>query len=64
MVAERHLGVIINKQAEFRRTEKVGEGMALKIWAELRQPFRFILAFGLGHFAEEELPEVFFGHAQ
>ena len=43
-VAERHLVVIINKCAEFRRTEKVGEGMALKIWAELRQLFRFIFA--------------------
>jgi len=42
MIAERHLVVIINKRAEFHRTEKVGEGMALKIWAELRQPFRFI----------------------
>jgi len=34
--------VVINKRAEFRRAEKVGEGMALKIWAELRQPFGFI----------------------
>ena len=42
-VAERHQVVIVNKHAEFRRTEKVGEGMALKIWAELRQPFGFIL---------------------
>jgi len=40
MMAERYLGVIFNKQAEFRRTEKVGAGMALKIWAELRQPPR------------------------
>ncbi len=31
MVAERYLVVSINKRAEFRRTEKVGEGMALKI---------------------------------
>ena len=43
MKAEDHLVVIINKRAEVRRTEKVGEGMALKIWAERRQPFRFIL---------------------
>ena len=39
MLAEGQLSVIINKCAEFRRAEKVGEGMALKIWAELRQPF-------------------------
>ena len=44
-VAERHQVVIVNKHAEFRRTEKVGEGMALKIWAELRQSFRFICVF-------------------
>jgi len=31
MIAERHLVVIISKHAEFHRTEKVGEGMALKI---------------------------------
>jgi len=43
MIAERHLVVASNKLAEFRRTEKVGEGMALKIWAELRQPFGFIV---------------------
>jgi len=42
MIAERHLVVVISKCAEFHRTEKVGEGMALKIWAELRQPFGFI----------------------
>ena len=42
MVAERILVMIINKRAEFRRTEKVGEGMALKIWAERRHLFRFI----------------------
>jgi len=41
MTAERHLVVAINKRAEFRRTEKVGEGMALKIWAERSHPFRF-----------------------
>ena len=34
------LGVRINKQAEFAGPKKVGEGMALKIWAELRQPPR------------------------
>jgi len=43
MIAERHQVVIINIHAEFHRTEKVGEGMALKIWAELRYPFKFIL---------------------
>ena len=31
MIAERHLVVIINKRAEFCRTEKAGKGMALKI---------------------------------
>jgi len=45
MISERHLVVIINKHAEFHRTEKVGEGMALKIWAELRHPFRFMSYF-------------------
>jgi len=45
MIAERHPGVIFNKRAEFRRTEKVGEGMALKTWAELRHLFRFICVF-------------------
>jgi hypothetical protein len=43
MIADRHLVVVSNKRAEFRRTEKVGEGMALKIWAELKHPSRFIL---------------------
>ena len=41
MIAERLPCVIDNKRAEFRRTEKVGEGMALKIWAERSHPFRF-----------------------
>jgi len=45
MIAERHLVGIINKRAEFRRTEKVGEGMALKIWAERRHLFKFICVF-------------------
>jgi len=44
-IADRHLVVVINKQAEFHRTEKVGEGMALKIWAERRHLFRFICVF-------------------
>jgi hypothetical protein len=48
MTAMRYLGVIFNKRAQFRRTEKVGEGMALKIWAELKQPFRFIFVFSSG----------------
>jgi len=43
MVAERHFGVVFNKYAEFHRTERNIEEMALKIWAELRQSLGFIL---------------------
>jgi hypothetical protein len=41
ILSERYLVVVNSQKAEFRRAEKAGEGMALKIWAELRQPFRF-----------------------
>ena len=44
IVTDRHLIGAFYKGAEFRRTKKNKEEMALKIWAELRQPFRFILA--------------------
>jgi hypothetical protein len=39
------IGRKIYKHAEFAGPKKVGEGMALKIWAELRHPFRFICVF-------------------
>ena len=37
MIAERELVVIINRCAEFRRTEKNDEWMAYKIWLEWRR---------------------------
>ncbi len=39
------MGVRINKHAEFAGPKNVGEGMALKIWAERRHLFKFICVF-------------------
>ena len=56
IVADRYLNGAFNKGAEFRRTEKNKEEMALKIWAELRQPFRFICVFSSGILKRDEPP--------
>ncbi|MFC2164474.1 hypothetical protein ACFLT2_05695 [Acidobacteriota bacterium] len=45
ILAEEQRRMRTDKHAEFAGPQKVGEGMALKIWAERRHLFSFIFAF-------------------
>ena len=59
-VAEKYHSEKLDGRAQFRRTEKNNEEMALKIWAERRQPFSFIYASSSGpHYYDEPETDLF-----